>query len=173
MINLKSYIKEIPNWPKRGVSFKDFTPLLNDPVAFRKAINQISKPYLKSKIGLVVGIDARGFILASAIAYKLKAGLAIIRKEGKLPRKTIKEEYSLEYASNIIEMHKDSIKPKQRVLIVDDVLATRGTMQAAIKSVKKLKGDIVGIAFLIILDYLKGEEKIKKYNIHSLIKFNK
>jgi len=173
MINLKSYIKEIPNWPKRGVSFKDFTPLLNDPVAFRKAINQISKPYLKSKIGLVVGIDARGFILASAIAYKLKAGLAIIRKEGKLPRKTIKEEYSLEYASNIIEMHKDSIKPKQRVLIVDDVLATGGTMQAAIKLVKKLKGDIVGIAFLIILDYLKGEEKIKKYNIHSLIKFNK
>lgn len=173
MLNLKSYIREISDWPKKGVNFKDITPLLLNPKVFNQTINRLAKPYLKRKIDLVVGIDARGFILASALAYKLKTGLAIIRKEGKLPGKTVKKKYTLEYASNTIEMHKDSIKSGQRVLLVDDVLATGGTMKATIDIVEKLKGKIIGISFLIVLTFLGGEKKIKDYKINSLIKFNK
>lgn len=170
-MNLKKYIREIPNWPKVGINFKDITPLLHNPKAFQFAINQMSKPFLKKKIDVVVGIDARGFILAAAIAFKLRAGLAIVRKKGKLPWKTIAQKYKLEYATNTIEMHKDAIKPNQKVLLVDDVLATGGTMKAAVDIVKKLRGKIVGIAFLIVLSYLEGEKKLQKYKIHSLIKY--
>ena len=170
-LDLKNYIREIPNWPKKGVDFKDITPLLLDRRAFCFAIDQMAKPYLKRKIDVIVGIDARGFILASALAYKLKTGLAIIRKKGKLPWKTISQRYRLEYATNIVEMHKDAIKPDQKVLLVDDVLATGGTMRATVNIVKKLKGKIIGIAFLAILSFLKGEQKLKGYKIHWLIKY--
>ncbi|MFA5061638.1 MAG: adenine phosphoribosyltransferase [Patescibacteria group bacterium] len=171
MLDIKQYVRDVPDWPKQGVNFKDITPLLQDKDGFKEVIDKIAEPYLNQKIDVVVGIDARGFLLASAVAYKLGAGLAIVRKKGKLPRKTIAQEYALEYASNIIEMHEDAIKPGQKVLIVDDVLATGGTMEATCNLVKKLGGEIVGISFLIILDFLKGEEKLKDYKIEELIRY--
>ena len=168
---IKSKIREIPDWPKRGVGFKDITPLLGDKEVFRKTINLLAKPYLKKKIDKVVGIDARGFLLAAAIAYRLRAGIAIVRKKGKLPCKTVCQEYDLEYGSNTIEIHKDSILPGERVLLVDDVLATGGTMEAAVSLVEKLKGKIVSIDFLMELTLLNGRKKIKKYKVRSLIKY--
>ena len=139
-LNLKKKIRSIPNFPKKGIIFRDITPLLQDKDYFHYVINRMARPYLNEKVDIIVGIDARGFILAAALAYKLKTGLAIIRKKGKLPYKTISKRYSLEYASNIIEMHADAIKKNQRVLLVDDVLATGGTMKTAIDLVKKLGG---------------------------------
>jgi len=168
---IKSKIREIPDWPKKGVGFKDITPLLEDRNVFRKTINLLAKPYLKKKIDKVVGIDARGFLLAAAVAYRLKAGIAIVRKKGKLPCKTICQEYNLEYGSNVIEMHRDCILPGERVLLVDDVLATGGTMEAAISLVEKLKGKIIGVDLLMELTFLNGREKIKKYKVRSLIKY--
>lgn len=168
---IESKIREIPDWPKKGVSFKDITPLLQDRSAFRKTIDALAKPYLKSKIDKVVGIDARGFILAAAIAYRLKTGLAIVRKKGKLPCKTVSKKYLLEYASNILEMHKDAILPREKVLIVDDVLATGGTMKATINLVERLGGKIIGVDFLIELMYLKGRKSLLGRKIRSLVKY--
>lgn len=171
MLDIKQFVRDVPDWPKQGVNFKDITPLLQDKDGFKEVIDKIAEPYSNQNIDVVVGIDARGFLLASAVAYKLGAGLAIVRKKGKLPQKTISQEYALEYASNIIEMHEDAIKYGQKVLIVDDVLATGGTMEATCGLVKKLGGEIVGISFLIILDFLKGEEKLKDYKIEGLIRY--
>lgn len=168
---LKSKIREVPDWPKKGVSFKDITPLLQDKRLFCGMVDLLTLPYLKGKIDKVVGIDARGFILAAAVAYRLKTGLAIVRKKGKLPAKTVSKEYSLEYASNVLEMHEDSILPGERVIIIDDVLATGGTMEATVDLVKKLKGKIVGIEFLIELTYLKGRKNLKGQKIKSLLKY--
>lgn len=173
MKNLKKHIREIPNWPKKGVNFYDITTLLQDKNAFKKAIDQMAKPYKNKKIDLIVGIDARGFILASALAYKLKTGLAIIRKEGKLPWKTFRQKYDLEYASNTIEMHKDAIKKGQKVLLVDDVLATGGTMQATVRLVKKSNAKIVGISFLIVLNFLKGERKLRGQKLSTVLEYDK
>jgi len=170
-INLKRKIRNIPNFPQKGVMFRDITPLLQDSRYFQYAIDQLALPFRNKKIDIIVGIDARGFILAAALAYKLKTGLAIIRKKGKLPFKTIAKKYSLEYASEIIEMHQDAIKPGQKVLLIDDVLATGGTMRAAVEIVKKLKGKIVGIGFLIILKALQGENKLKGYRINYLAEY--
>jgi len=170
---IKSKIREIPGWPKKGVDFKDITPLIKDSKAFRKVIDVLAEPYAGKKVDKVVGIDARGFILAAALAYKLNAGLAIVRKEGKLPFKTVSKKYSLEYATNTLEMHKDSILPKERVLLVDDVLATGGTMEATVDLVEKLKGKIIGIDFLIELTFLKGRKKFKGYKIRTLAKYDK
>ena len=170
---IKSKIREIPDWPKKGVNFKDITPLIEDGRIFKKIIDSLAKPYLNKKIGKIVGIDARGFLLAAALAYKLKTGMVIIRKEGKLPSKTVSRKYALEYGSNTIEMHKDSILPGERVILVDDVLATGGTMKATIDLVKKLKGRIIGIDFLIELSFLKGKAKLKGYNTRSLVKYDK
>lgn len=169
---IKLKIREIPDWPKPGVNFKDITPLLQDKDIFSEMIDELAKPYLKQKIDKIVGIDARGFLLASAMAYKLKKGIAIIRKKGKLPSKTISKEYALEYGSNTIEMHQDSILPGERILLVDDVLATGGTMKAAIDLVKELKGKIIGIDFLIELVYLNGKKILKGYKTRSLVKYN-
>lgn len=168
---IKSKIREIPDWPKKGVNFKDITPLLQDGRVFEQVINELAKPYLKKKIDKIVGIDARGFILAAALAYKLKAGLVVVRKKGKLPFKTISQKYALEYGSNTLEMHKDTILTGEKVLLVDDVLATGGTMKAAIELVKKLKGKIAGIDFLIELTFLKGRQKLKGYKTRALAKY--
>lgn len=168
---IKKKIREIPDWPEKGINFKDITPLIEDKIAFRRIIDELARPYLNKKIDKIVGIDARGFIFAAALSYKLKSGLAIVRKKGKLPYKTISRKYSLEYASNIIEMHKDSILPGEKVLLVDDVLATGGTMKATIDLVKKLKGKIIGIDFLIELTYLKGKKKLKGYKVRALAKY--
>ena len=168
---IKSKIREIPDWPKAGVSFKDITPLLQDKNAFRQTIDLLAAPYLGKKIDKVVGIDARGFILAAGVAYKLKTGLAIVRKKGKLPAKTITQSYSLEYASNVLEMHEDAVLPGEKILLVDDVLATGGTMKATMDLVQKLKVKIVVIEFLIELTYLDGRKKLKGAEIKSLIKY--
>jgi len=153
------------------VNFKDITPLLQDKEAFKLAIDEMCKPFMQDKPEIIVGIDARGFILAAAMAYKLNTGLAIIRKKGKLPHKTISQEYKLEYATNTIEMHEDAIKKGEKVLLVDDVLATGGTMEATGQMVEKLGGQIIGISFLIELDALKGRDKLKNYKLESLIHY--
>jgi len=172
-MDLKSKIREIPDWPEKGVNFEDITPLLQDKEAFSFAIDKMAEPFdsARGKPDIIVGIDARGFILSAAMAYKLKTGLAIIRKKGKLPHKTISADYTLEYATNTIEMHEDAIEKGQKVLLVDDVLATGGTMEATCQMVEKLGGQILGISFLIELDFLKGREKLKNYKVEALIHY--
>lgn len=170
-MDLKEKIREIPDWPEKGINFKDITPLLQDKKAFRIAIDKMADPYLKEKPDIIVGIDARGFILSAAIAYKLGTGLSIIRKKGKLPHKTVSQDYTLEYATNTIEMHEDAIKKGDKVLIVDDVLATGGTMQATAEIIELLGGKIIGIDFLIELDFLKGRDKLRDYKINSLLHY--
>jgi adenine phosphoribosyltransferase len=169
--NLKKKIREIPDWPQKGINFKDITPLLEDAESLKFTIDKLADFFKDKKVEKVVGIDARGFLLASAVAYKLGAGIAIVRKKGKLPSETIVQEYELEYGSNTIEMHKDAIKPKEKTIIIDDVLATGGTAQATANLVESLGGDIVGLGFLIDLTFLKGKEKLAKYSIHSLIEY--
>ena len=169
--NLREKIRDIPDFPKKGIIFKDITTLLNDPVAFSKTIDLLGDRYTEKKIDAVVGIEARGFIIGSALAYKLGAGFIPIRKPGKLPYKTHSMTYELEYGTDQLEIHQDAIKPGQRVLIVDDLLATGGTIKAAADLVAKLNAEILEIAFLIELTFLKGRDKLNKYNIYSLIQF--
>lgn len=171
MIDLKSKIREVSDFPKKGVSFKDITPVLEDPKCFKQIIDLFAREFKNKNVEKIVAIDARGFLLASALAYKLGAGIVIARKKGKLPYKTIVCEYDLEYGKETLEIHKDSIKKGEKVLIIDDVLATGGTAGAAAKLVSKLKGNIIGIGFLTELSFLNGRKKLKKYNVFSLIKY--
>ncbi|MFH1598533.1 MAG: adenine phosphoribosyltransferase [Patescibacteria group bacterium] len=171
LTTLKAKIRTVPNWPQPGIMFRDITPVLEDQKMFQYLINQLAKPYQDKKIDKIVGIDARGFILASALAYKLKTGLALVRKKGKLPYKTLSQKYSLEYAADTIEMHQRSILEGEKILVVDDLLATGGTIKASVDLVKKMGGDIVGILFFIELKDLRGKAKIKNYQVKSLIKF--
>lgn len=171
MLNLKTKIREIPDFPKKGVNFKDITPLLEDPKYFKAVIDAFYKEFKKARPQKIVAIDARGFLLASALAYKLGTGIVIARKKGKLPHKTIACEYDLEYGKEILEIHESSIKKGERVLIIDDVLATGGTAFAATKLAEKLKAKIVGVGFLIELNFLKGREKLKRYKILSLVEY--
>lgn len=166
---IKSKVREISDWPKPGVNFKDITPLLEDPEVFRRVIDEMAG--FRQDIDKIVGIDARGFLLAAALGYKLGKGIVIVRKKGKLPAKTVSQEYALEYGSNTIEMHQDSIGPGEKVLVVDDVLATGGTMEATINLINKLGGKVAGIEFLIELTFLNGREKLKGYNIKSLARY--
>ena len=170
---IKSKIREISNWPKPGVNFKDITPLLEDGNAFKQVIDALTSTHLNQKIDKVVGIDARGFLIAAPLAYKLNTGIAIIRKKGKLPSETVSQEYKLEYGNNTIEMHKDSILAGERVLLVDDVLATGGTMKAAVDLVKRLKGEIVGIDFLIELTFLNGRDGLLGHDIKVMAKYDR
>ena len=171
MDKLKNLIRNVPDFPKKGIGFKDITTLVKDGKAFQNAIDYIANNYNPEKIDLIVGIEARGFIFASALAYKWGKGVILVRKPGKLPAETVQEEYALEYGTDKIEIHKDAIAPDQRILIVDDLLATGGTIAATCRLIEKLDGKIVGIAFLIELGFLKGIDKIRKYNCFSLIKF--
>ena len=168
---LKDYIRNIPNFPKTGILFRDITTLLKDHKAFKKALDILANKYKQRKIDLVVAVEARGFILGGAIAYKLGAGFVPVRKIGKLPWKTNAVTYALEYGTDTLEMHHDAIKPGDKILIVDDLLATGGTVKAVTDLVRQLKGKIVGIAFLIELADLKGKEKLKDYPVYSLIKY--
>lgn len=172
MLDLRKKIRHIPGFPKKGIIFRDIAPLLEDKKALKIAVNQLVKKFKNKKIDKVVGIDARGFILAGILADRLKAGMVMVRKKGKLPYQTECQEFDLEYGSGTLEIHKDSIKKEEKVLLVDDLLATGGTMWATAKLVERLKGQIVGIAFLISLDYLPGKEKLKDYKVFSLIDYD-
>lgn len=168
--HLKAKIREIENFPTPGIQFKDITPLLEDKDAFREAIDGLAGFFKKEKIDKVVGIDARGFLLASAVAYVRHAGMVIVRKKGKLPWNKILREHDLEYGSGSLEIHTDAIKKGEHILIVDDVLATGGTAEAAIKLAEHLGGHIVGAAFLLELP-LGGRKKLSSYKIESLIHY--
>ncbi|MFH2108740.1 MAG: adenine phosphoribosyltransferase [Chrysiogenia bacterium] len=170
-MNLETIIRDVPDFPKKGIIFKDITTLLQDGEAFRLALNQMLKKYLDARIDKVLGIEARGFIFAGVLAYKLGCGFVPARKPGKLPFRTIREEYILEYGSSALEIHEDSIRPGEKVLIVDDLLATGGTALAAALLAEKLGGEVAGIEFLIELGFLKGREKIAKYQVSSLITY--
>lgn len=170
---LKSKIRSVHNWPKKAVIFRDITPVLEDKALFRFLIDKLAGLVKDRSRGIdkVVGIDARGFILAAALAYKLKAGLAVVRKKGKLPRATVSRRCALEYATETLEMHKDAVKPGERVLLVDDVLATGGTMRAAVDIVKRLNGRIVAVLFFLELDELAGRQRLRGQVVKSLIHF--
>jgi len=168
-VDLKSYIRSIPDWPKKGILFYDVMPLLADKDAFSASIEVISNRYKGKKIDHIAAVDARGFILGAAVALKLGAGLIAIRKKGKLPFKTESITYDLEYGQGVLEIQIDAIKKGSNVLMVDDLLATGGTMEAACKLIEKLGGIIHGIAFLMELKDLGGRKKLEKYNISSEI----
>ena len=171
-MDLKEKIRVIDGFPVDGISFKDITTLLKDAGALNECINQMADRFKDIKVDVIVGPESRGFIFATPLAYLLKTGFVPVRKPGKLPAETISYEYSLEYGVDSLEIHKDSIKPGQKVLIIDDLLATGGTMFAAAKLVEKLGGEVVGLGFLIELEDLNGREKLSSYKVESLIKYN-
>jgi adenine phosphoribosyltransferase len=173
MNNLSESIRSIPDFPKKGIIFKDITTLLKDPHALQEAVQLLHQHYAHTTIHKVVGIESRGFILGSALAIKFSAGFVPIRKKGKLPAQVLREEYKLEYGMDTIEMHLDAIQPNEHVLLHDDLLATGGTMIAAIKLVEKLQAHIVGASFLIELSFLNGRERLKNYDVFSLIQYDR
>ncbi|MGB4984859.1 MAG: adenine phosphoribosyltransferase [Erysipelotrichaceae bacterium] len=170
-MNLKDYIASVPNFPKEGIMFRDITPLMANGEAFHYAINQIKDFVIELGADVVVGPESRGFICGCPVAYELEIGFVPIRKPNKLPRETVSLEYDLEYGSNKLEMHKDGVKPGQRVVIIDDLLATGGTVEATVKLVESLGAKVVGCAFLIELDALKGRELLKDIPVLSLMNY--
>jgi adenine phosphoribosyltransferase len=171
-MDLKNTIRDVPDFPKKGIVFKDITTLLKNPEALTYAAEELYKLAKNKKITKVAGIESRGFILGGILAQNLNAGFVPIRKPGKLPAETIYESYSLEYGTDSIEIHKDAIGPDDIVLLHDDLLATGGTMEAAVKLIEKLGGKVEQISFLIELNFLNGREKLKNYDVHSLIQYN-
>jgi adenine phosphoribosyltransferase len=167
--SLRAKIREVPDFPKPGILFYDITTLLSDAAAFREAIELMTAPYRDENIDVVVGMESRGFIFSAPMALHLDAGFVPVRKLGKLPSETISVEYELEYGTNTLEVHRDAIRPRQRVLIVDDLLATGGTVLGTIELVKQLKGEIVGLSFLVELSFLKGRQRLAGQRIHSVI----
>ena len=170
-MDLTNFIRDVPDFPKAGILFKDITPLLADADALRAAIEQLAHPYRNGAVDLVVGIESRGFIFGTALARELDVGFVPIRKPGKLPADAISAEYELEYGTDRIEIHTDAIAEGQKVALVDDLLATGGTMAAACQLVSELKGEIVGLSFVIELDFLNGREKLGDLPIHTLIHY--
>lgn len=170
-MDLKQYVTIVPDWPKEGIVFKDITTLMDNGQAYKYATDQIVEYAKEREIDLVVGPEARGFIIGCPVAYALEVGFAPVRKPGKLPRETIQVEYGLEYGKDALTIHKDAIKPGQRVLITDDLLATGGTIEATIKLVEELGGVVAGIAFLIELSYLDGRQKLEGYDVLTLMKY--
>lgn len=171
-MNLDSKIRTIPDFPKRGILFKDITTVLQDAEALKYCVDTFYEKYKDKNISKVVGIESRGFILGTALAYRLGVGFVPIRKPGKLPSEKIRQEYQLEYGTDAMEIHTDAITKGERVLIHDDVLATGGTMQAACNLVKQLGGDIVGLSFLIELSFLNPKQKLQGFDIFSLVHYN-
>ncbi len=170
-MKLEKFIRDVPDFPKPGIIFKDITTLLKNPKAFKNALNQMYKAIKDQKIDIIVGLESRGFIFAPHLAYKCGAGFVPIRKPNKLPAEKVAQEYITEYSTDKIEIHKDAIQPGQKVLIVDDLLATGGTAKAAADLVKKLGGELTGILFLIELAFLKGREKLPGENVIALLKY--
>ena len=170
--HLKQLIREIPNFPKPGILFYDITTLLKDKTGFATLIDKLSEHYITQDIDLVLGMEARGFIFGPALAYRLNAGFVPVRKPNKLPAKAARVSYDLEYGTDSLEIHLDAIKPGQRVIIVDDLLATGGTMQATVQLVRQMGGVIAGLGFAIELDFLKGREKFAEYDVLSLLHYD-
>jgi len=169
---LKKLIREVPDFPKKGILFYDITTLLKDKVGFALLIDALSANYIGKEIDLVLGMEARGFIFGPALAYRLNAGFVPVRKPGKLPAETLKISYELEYGSNALEVHKDAIIKGQRILIVDDLLATGGTAVATAELASGLGAKIAGLAFVVELDFLKGRERLQKYDVFSLLHYD-
>ncbi len=169
--NMKEIIRDIPDFPKPGILFKDITPLLKDAPAFRRAVDVMAEELRKKKIDFIVGIESRGFIFSPVLAYKLNAGFVPVRKKGKLPFLTHQAAYALEYGEAILEIHRDALAPNSRVAIVDDLLATGGTALAAARLVEKLGAKVEKISFLIELVFLKGRRKLSGYDVFSLIQY--
>ena len=170
-MELKDYIRSIQDYPKEGILFRDITTLLKDKDAFKLAIDKMAEQVKDKKVDLIVGAESRGFLIGSALAYKMNCGFIPVRKKGKLPYKTISEEYALEYGNDTLYMHEDAIKKGDNVLVVDDLIATGGTALAMIKMVEKLGGNVIGSSFLIELEELNGRKEIEKYPINILIKY--
>jgi adenine phosphoribosyltransferase len=170
---LKKLIREIPDFPKKGILFYDITTLLKDKSGYATLIDQLADHYIGKQVDLILGMEARGFIFGPALAYRLNAGFVPVRKPGKLPAATARVEYDLEYGSNALEVHNDAIEKGQRVLIVDDLLATGGTAQATAKLASSLGAQIAGLAFVVELDFLNGRDKLKPYDVFSLLHYDK
>ncbi|EMR05844.1 Adenine phosphoribosyltransferase [Bhargavaea cecembensis DSE10] len=170
-MDLKQYVTIVENYPKEGISFKDITTIMDNGPVYKYATDQIVEYAKKVGAEIIVGPEARGFIIGCPVAYALNIGFAPVRKEGKLPRETIRVEYGLEYGKDVLTIHRDAIKQGQKVLIVDDLLATGGTVEATVKLVEELGGEVAGCAFLIELSYLDGRERLKGYDVHALMKY--
>jgi adenine phosphoribosyltransferase len=168
---LRAKIREVPDFPKPGILFYDITTLLKDPAAYREAVQLMLEPYRGQRVDVVVGMESRGFIFSAPMAIELDAGFVPVRKLGKLPAETLSVEYALEYGSNTLEIHRDAIEPGQQVLVVDDLLATGGTVQGTIELIEQLKGEIVGLAFLVELEFLNGRERLTGRPITSVIRY--
>jgi adenine phosphoribosyltransferase len=171
MDSLKSKIRSVADFPKAGINFFDITTLLKEKDGFRRTIEALAKPFDNQRIDVVVGVESRGFILGGAVADRLGAGFAPVRKKGKLPSKTVQETYDLEYGTDCLEIHSDAVDRGQRVLIVDDVLATGGTAAATINLIRKLGGDVQSLAFLIELEFLNGRARLGKEKVFSVLKY--
>ncbi len=172
-MDLTKYVADIKDFPEEGIIFRDVTPLMKDKNAFKETIDRFVDwaNNLEEKVDVVAGPEARGFLFGCPVAYEINAGFVPVRKPGKLPRTTISETYALEYGTNEVHIHADSIEPNQNVIIVDDLLATGGTVEATIKLVEKLGGKVIGIAFLIELEELKGRDRLQGYNVYSMLKY--
>jgi adenine phosphoribosyltransferase len=171
MEHLKASIREIPDWPKKGILFYDVTTLLKDGECFHQAVNALIDPYRQKQVDLVIGIEARGFIFAPTVAYALKAGFIPVRKPGRLPAEIFRVAYELEYGSDSLEIHRDAITAGQRVLIVDDLIATGGTAKAVTEMVERMGGTVVGLAFMVELEFLAGRQKLAGYEVTSILKY--
>ena len=170
---LREKIREIPDFPKPGILFYDITTLLKDPAAYREAIDLMLEPYREERVDIVVGMESRGFIFSAPMAYLLGTGLVPVRKLGKLPAETLTVEYALEYGSNTLEIHRDAIAPGQRVLVVDDLLATGGTAAATARMVREQGGTVVGVGFVVELTFLNGRQKLADTDVFSLLQYDK
>ena len=170
MKNLRQYIRDVPNFPRAGVVFRDITPLLANGNAFHDVVDRLAEPY-RGRVDTVLGIESRGFLFGAAVAYALGAGLAVVRKQGKLPSSTFTAEYALEYGRDALEIHRDAFGHPSRVLIVDDLLATGGTARAAIELVARVDGQVVACAFVIELSALKGREQLRPHEVFSLVHY--
>jgi adenine phosphoribosyltransferase len=171
MEELKNIIRDIPDFPKKGIVFKDITTLLQDARSYQRTIDLIAHRYIGKRIDKVVGVEARGFVIGSALAYKLCAGAVLVRKPGKLPYETFSKTYDLEYGSDTLEIHKDAIKPGERILVADDLLATGGTMAAVVDLIHSMGGDIVECCFMAELDFLEGHKRLPEGKVFSLLHF--
>ncbi|HEX2521441.1 MAG TPA: adenine phosphoribosyltransferase [Terriglobia bacterium] len=171
MQNFKQLIRNVPDFPKKGILFYDITTLLRDAAALREVLDLLASRYQKQPIDLVLGVESRGFIFAPTLAYQLGAGFVPVRKPGKLPAETLKVTYDLEYGKDTLEVHKDAIQKGQRVLVVDDLLATGGTGVAAIQLIEQLGGKVVGLAFLVELEFLNGRKRLNGYDVYSLLRY--